>query len=366
MIYSIKKKLLFITKSIGYSIFSLLHEKITKIVNFNNHESVETINTTLDENHSYRIFKIKNCKIYTDTINDTAFIIDNKIIEGPSFQLRNTKNSNIINNIVFQKGTPKFKKNLNGIVFSLLTGGAGNTNYWHWLFDVLPRIKILKNKIDLKEIDFFLLPDLKKRFQKETLDLLNIPPNKRISSRIYRHIQSNMSIAVDHPYVFNNEPSKSVLNIPDWIIKYLRNEFIKDISNKFPTKFYIDRSDSSSNHNYLRQIINEEEVKTSLLKKGFSIIRLSDLSFKEQVNLFNNASKIVGLHGAGFANLTFCKPNTSVIELKPISAGYMYTNLSKKLNLNYKDISLKSDNYSKNDQQGSINVPLSLLEKKID
>jgi capsular polysaccharide biosynthesis protein len=107
------------------------------------------------------------------------------------------------------------------------------------------------------------------------------------------------------------------------------------------------------------------EIKNSLSKKGFSIIRLSDLSFTDQVNLFNNASKIVGLHGAGFANLTFCKPNTTVIELKAVSAGFMYSNLSKKLNLDYRDISLKTENFHNNDQQGSINVPLSLLEKKI-
>ena len=49
-------------------------------------------------------------------------------------------------NIVFQKGTPKLKKKLKGSVFSLLTGGGGNENYWHWLFDVLPRFKILENQ----------------------------------------------------------------------------------------------------------------------------------------------------------------------------------------------------------------------------
>ena len=27
-------------------------------------------------------------------------------------------------------------------MLSLLTGGAGNNNYWHWLFDVLPRIEL--------------------------------------------------------------------------------------------------------------------------------------------------------------------------------------------------------------------------------
>ena len=365
MIYSIKKKLLFLIKSFGYSLLSLLYRKITQIADPNNHESVEIINTKL-ENFSYKIYKIKKCRIYTDTINDTAFIVDNKIVDEASFQLRDTKNSAISNNIVFKKGTPRIKKNFNGNVFSLLTGGAGNSNYWHWLFDVLPRIKILKNHNDLKEIDFFLLPDLKKKFQNETLDLLEIPRNKRLSSRIYRHLQTTSSITVDHPYVFNNDPSKSVVNMPDWIVTFLRNEFIGKNDKKFPTKFYIDRSDSTSNHKHLRQIINEDEIKKILSKKGFSIIRLSDLSFSDQVSLFNNASIIVGLHGAGLANLTFCNPATLIIELKSLSAGYMYSNLSKKLKLNYHDISIKPINFNNNDQQGSIEVPLKFLEEKIN
>ena len=151
-----------------------------------------------------------------------------------------------------------------------MTGGAGNSNYWHWLFDVLPRLKILKEKIDLKEIDFFLLPDLKK-FQNETLDLLKIPKNKRLSSRVYRHLQTDISISVDHPYVFDNDPSKSVVNIPDWIINYLKKEFIRENKKKFPTKFYIDRSDATSNHKHLRQIINEDEIKELFLKKVFQL-----------------------------------------------------------------------------------------------
>jgi capsular polysaccharide biosynthesis protein len=37
--------------------------------------------------------------------------------------------------------------------------------------------------------------------------------------------------------------------------------------------------------------------------------------------LFNNATHIVGLHGAGFANLAFSKPKTLVLELKSKFAG---------------------------------------------
>ena len=92
---------------------------------------ISSIKFALDQNYSYKIFQIKNCRIYTDTVTDTAFIIDNRIINGPSFQHRNPKNAEVSENIVFQKGTPKLKKKLSGTVFSLLTGGGGNANYWH-------------------------------------------------------------------------------------------------------------------------------------------------------------------------------------------------------------------------------------------
>ena len=179
MTNSIKKKLLFIIKSFGYSILFLLYGKIRGIIDSTKHESIKIFNTTLDQNYNYKIFQIKNCRIYTDAVTDTAFIIDNKIINGPSFQHRNPKNAEVSENIVFQKGTPKFKKKLRGNVFSLLTGGGGNANYWHWLFDVLPRLNILQTKRNLDEIDFFLFPDIKENYQFETLDILNIPLKKK-------------------------------------------------------------------------------------------------------------------------------------------------------------------------------------------
>ena len=369
MTNSIKKKLLFITKSFGYSILSLLHGKIRGIINGADHDYVQILKTVLDKNYSYKIFRIKNCRIYTDTVTDTAFIVENKIISGPSFQHRdqfkNPKNVEASENIVFQKGTPKFKKNLKGSVFSLLTGGGGNSNYWHWLFDVLPRLKILESKINLKEINFFLFPDTQEKYQIESLDLLNIPSEKRISSKIFRHTQVDTAIAVDHPYVINNDASHEIQNLPKWILDFLRDKFLNNIINKkLPNKFYIDRRDSKSNHSHLRKINNEQEVKDFLVKKGFSIIALTDLSFNEQVNLFSKANHIVGLHGAGFANLTFCNPGTRVLELKPDGAGSVIENLAKKIQLNYNDISIKPNDFSYN-QQGSINIPLSVLEKKI-
>ena len=48
-------------------------------------------------------------------------------------------------------GTPNIRKRVFGNIFSLLSGGAAKNNYWHWLFDVLPKFGILeKSKIKTK------------------------------------------------------------------------------------------------------------------------------------------------------------------------------------------------------------------------
>ena len=48
---------------------------------------------------------------------------------------------------------------------------------------------------------------------------------------------------------------------------------------------------------------------------GFIMVELETLSVNAQARLFSSAEIIVGAHGAGFANLTFCQPGTIVIEI---------------------------------------------------
>ena len=91
-------------------------------------------------------------------------------------------------------------------------------------------------------------------------------------------------------------------------------------------------------------------------------------TFLKQVKLFYNAEYVIGLHGGGFANTIFCEPNTQVIELKPKNAGDSLEHLAKINNLNYQAISVKAKEIVKSkyiSQQGSIEIPLSILKEKI-
>ena len=56
--------------------------------------------------------------------------------------------------------------------------------------------------------------------------------------------------------------------------------------------------------------------------------RVKDHQTPDQIRIFNNAKTIIGLHGAGFANISFCKPKTQVIELRSIGAGTIIKNIA--------------------------------------
>ena len=363
----IKKKIQNIYKNSVYLVFKIIYGNIKGVIKLNKSND-EQSNILLGGKYKYNLYICKNSRIYTDTIHDTAIIKDNYLIDGPSFQFRNNVIANSEKNIVFKKGTPRVLKKIKGKVFSLLTGGGGNFNYFHWLFDVLPRLIILRQKIDFKNIDFFLFPNIDLNFQKETLDLLEIPINKRISSKIYRHLSADEIICVDHPCVILNDPLRDNENIPTWILEFYKNEIKKKINlRKKIKKIYIDRKDSNSNIKNLRVIINENQVRELLLNSGFDIVKLSSLSFSKQIELFDSADTVVGLHGAGLSNILFCKPNTKIIEIKPSHVGSMYENLGKKLNLNYINLMSESQNINIDtpNQLGDINVDLTKLKSLI-
>ena len=368
----IKKFLQKIFKKISYSFFLKIYGNIKESVKPDTKEGIKVKYFDIEKNLSYKIYEIANGRLYTDRINDTAIIIDNKIVEGPSFQLRYAEeskmyNSKVEDNIVFTKGTPRILKNLKGSVLSLLTGGGGNNNYWHWLFDVLPRLSLCRNYIKLEDINYFLLPNLIRKFQNETLDFLNIPAQKRLSSEKFRHIKADKLIVTDHPFVVTGNATQDMMDMPKWISQWLKDNFLKknlNTNGKSIKKIYIDRNDDPSNRLPLRLISNENEVKKHLLENNFISIKLHETKFTEQIKLFNNAECIVGLHGGGFANIVFCKPKTKIIELKSANAGVPIENLAKRNNLNYHSIAIDAKSiheYGFPNQQGSIEIPINKL-----
>ena len=116
------------------------------------------------------------------------------------------------------------------------------------------------------------------------------------------------------------------------------------------------------------QIQNDNEVFNFLKEKGFSKYRVGELSFFEQIYLFNNAKIIIGAHGSAFTNLAFCKPGAKIIEVRSlIYKNYQqnnYKRISQVNNLNYRLIETKKLDESQK-KFGDIYLPIDELERCI-
>ena len=362
---SIKNLLKKIYKNLLTNIFTRIYGEL-EVANKKEIEKYLSIKKITIENNNYNIFKLKSSRLYTTSIHDTAVISNNKLIPGPSYQLRTKKddpyfarnNEKVEENIVLKNGTPRILKRFKGKVFSFLSGGAAKTNYFHWMYEVLPKLEILIRSENVEDIDFFLLPNNKLKFQIETLDLLKIPKKKILNSNRYKHIFCDEMILSDHPFRLNNDSHKDAQNIPSWIIRWLKNKFINYKSVRdFPEKIFIERKNDLNG----RVIENNLELYDLLKKKDFHFIKLEDYDFKDQINIFSTAKIIAGLHGAGFANICFSNQNTQIYEFKTSTTGMLYGNIAIKNSLQYNPIVCETVDKT-GAQQGRLIVDLDQLK----
>ncbi len=208
----------------------------------------------------------------------------------------------------------------------VLSGLAGHV-YYHWMIDILPRLDILRRSgIDWEKIDWFVVNNIDRNFQKETLDFLGIPASKIKISDHYSYIQAEELIVPSFPGYLDWVPKST--------ITFLRKTFLSAIKGqqaKFPKRVYISRSQARG-----RIVINEEQVIDVVSQLGFQPVLLEELSVLEQVSLFARAEAIISPHGSSLTNLVFCSPGAVVVEL--FSPNYVRTDywiLSQQLQLQH-------------------------------
>lgn len=209
---------------------------------------------------------------------------------------------------------------------AILTGAAAN-DYAGWMLDVLPRIELIRRSgIELDSIDWFVVNKSELPFQQETLALLEIPPIEILSSDRYPQIVATELIVPSFPQYL------------DWVsaatIEFLRETFLAQTNSpeaEPPERIYLSPRNTPDG-----KLINEAEVISLLSQYGFQTVFLEAMSVSERVSLFAQAKAIVAPHGSGLANLAFCEPQTTVIEL--FSPNYLRTDywaISKHLRLNH-------------------------------
>ena len=205
-------------------------------------------------------------------------------------------------------------------VLSALSGHI----YYHWLFDLLPRIGVLQQDLhrqglDLDHIDYFVVNSIEKDFQRETLAALGIPLEKVIASDRSPHFQAEQLIVPSFPGHLDWVPPGSMDFLRKAFLSAQSTERGEGTTHRRPGKrFYITREQANYRH-----VFNETAVIEMLSRFGFVTVALETLTVAEQIELFSEAEVIVAAHGSGLANLVFCRPETVVIEC--FSPNYVRT-----------------------------------------
>ncbi len=66
-----------------------------------------------------------------------------------------------------------------------------------------------------------------------------------------------------------------------------------------------------------RRAGGEAELVAGLRRRGFAIAAPAEMTLEDQIRAFRGARLVVGPHGAGMANIAFCRPGTAVYDLMP-------------------------------------------------
>lgn len=256
-------------------------------------------------------------------------------------------------------------------------GGNGSWNYYHWTIEIIAKLKyFLSSGLSCAKIKI-IVPEEAKNIasfsamlevlvgdacdfiyisqqqvaQVQELYVINTPSNVVFNSIKGAKIKSD--------FVFFDKTSvdyirESVLNSPQY--KHFLNGSDKKIAHK---KVFLARKD------FAVRGYNQSEVLKVVTDYGFQPIYLEELSFFEQVYLFQNVDCVIGASGAAWTNLIYIKQGAKGLSWlsENISSFSNYSTLAKYYGCQLKFFKNKEKN--KYQAHSSYSIDLKMLENNL-
>lgn len=213
-------------------------------------------------------------------------------------------------------------ENVDSALCSLVDFRGLHALYYHWFLDCLPRIFAAEHHLETTgQPCCFLVPAQLAPWQEESLHRLGYGSSDRIlrhSPQRHANIRTPCLIAASsHRHQHATRAPFDALSPAT--IRQLRSRLCSPIDEgnhpDLPRKIFITRNRASS-----RRLLNTEAISSHLQARGFSSIDLEGLSLSEQIALFQHASHIVAVHGAGLTNLLYAR-EASVLEIFSLQHG---------------------------------------------
>ncbi len=220
---------------------------------------------------------------------------------------------------------PPIVQELEGTVAFLATRWS-DISYFHWMFDVVPRLGILlQSGISWNDISHFAFNRCRESFHVATTTALGIPDDKLMQCRAMPWSGSLFSLNRRFPHFRADQllvpsiPELRCYRSAPWAYQFLRDLFLTETLAIAPThaqkqcqgnKLYLHRRGAK-----YRQVVNGDALADLLDKRDFEAFDPGQFTVQEQAKTFAAADVVVAVHGAALTNLVFCKPGTIVVEI---------------------------------------------------
>ena len=179
--------------------------------------------------------------------------------------------------------------------------GPGLYNYGHFLYDGLPVVLMLRSA--MPDGQFRLVSNRLEPWQRSLLQGLGL---------LHLHLE------VRTPVRF---PQAVVTDLLALHVSY-PTRFVRPVFDALRFRYggAAPRSKtvllSRANDNARRPLVNRQEMEDELFKMGVEIVRPETLSIPEQIAIAASAALVIGESGAAMANVGFCDPGASVLEIQ--------------------------------------------------
>jgi len=207
---------------------------------------------------------------------------------------------------------------------ALLLAVASGHNFYHWLIESLPRLRLAAEAgWPVERFDHVLVNELLEPFHHETLAQLGVRPEQ------IRRCRKNRVCRVERLVV---PPVPGPPGAPEpWVVEFLRARLRPAGAPPAPRRLFLSRAGINRRH-----LVNEPELLAALAARGFEVFRPEERAFAGQAAAFAAAECVVGVHGAAFSHLVFAPPGATVVELMP--PGYetpCFVNLARLAGVNF-------------------------------
>jgi capsular polysaccharide biosynthesis protein len=216
-----------------------------------------------------------------------------------------------------------------GVALLYFTAG-----YYHWIIEGIPRVlDVLDDGIDLDRTPL-ILPPLES-YQREFLALMGIDPARQVVTvdrGDWCHVADCLFPTAYFPFtdIVENPSGR-----PDaTVLRRIAARVLDRLppAPEGPRRIYVSRAAAAK-----RKLTPEAEAAlvAALEPLGFRRIVMEEFTWPEQVRLFAGAELIVGMHGAGLANLPFSRARALIEILNPMEARAYFATIARELGMEY-------------------------------